>query len=139
MSALDAGIRRDTVQPSRHGCVRGELADERVSTDDISETSSRVRQRTEKSGRPTMSDQPFYAPNRAPATRRKPMPGERLFEFLRGHDRYLCELRDHGEVYGVEAQFYQNEEFTYSRRFETRALAVQWAEKERTYIEAGGA
>ena len=73
-----------------------------------------------------------------------PQPGERLFEFLRGHDRFLCELRDHGETYGVEeAQFYQNEEFLISRRFDCtmsrtqtlRALVVQWAVEERKAIE----
>jgi hypothetical protein len=53
----------------------------------------------------------------------------------RDHVRWLCELRDHGEVHGVEAQFYQNEEFSHSRRFNTRALAVQWAELERKAIE----
>ena len=38
---------------------------------------------------------------------RQPQPGEPLFEFLRGHDGFLCELRDHGP-YGVErAQFFQ--------------------------------
>jgi len=83
-----------------------------------------------------MSDSPFYAPNRATAPR-QPTPGERLFEFLRGHDRFLCELRDHG-AYRIEAQFWQNEEFVYSRRFETRALAVQWAEEERKAIAAEG-
>jgi len=84
-----------------------------------------------------MTDDPFYAPNLATAPRRQPQPGEKLFEFLRGHDRYLCELRDHG-VYGIEAQFWENEEFRYSRRFETRAAVVdpfiatdaaQWADK----------
>ena len=29
-------------------------------------------------------------------------------------------------TYGVEVQFFQNEEFRYRRRFKTRALAVQW-------------
>jgi hypothetical protein len=83
-----------------------------------------------------MSDEPFYAPNRRPDPPRQPQPGERLFEFLRGHDRFLCELRDRGP-YGVEAQFYQNEEFRSSQQFETRALAVAWAEGERTAIEQG--
>jgi hypothetical protein len=49
-----------------------------------------------------------------------PQRGEPLFEFLHGHDSYLCELRDHGEVYGVEAQFGKNEEFFYSLRFDPR-------------------
>ena len=49
----------------------------------------------------------------------KHQPNELRFEFLVGHDRYLCELRDHGPVYGVEAQFWVNEEFPYSRRFDS--------------------
>ena len=56
--------------------------------------------------------------------------------FLHGHDRYLVELRDHG-TYGVEAQFWQNEEFSYSQRFEARALAIQWAEEERRCLVKG--
>ena len=75
----------------------------------------------------------FYTPNRPPAPPRLRQPGERLFEFLHGHDRYPVELRDHG-AYGVEAQFWQNEEFSYSQRFETRALAIQWAEEERKFL-----
>jgi hypothetical protein len=71
-------------------------------------------------GRPGMSDEPVLSP---------------------GPDRYLCELRDHGP-YGVEAQFYQNEELLYSRRFDPRldptrpprAMAIAWAEGERTAI-----
>ena len=47
------------------------------------------------------SDQPFYTPNRGPAPQRHPRPGERLFESLRGHDRFLCELRD-DRPHGVE-------------------------------------
>jgi hypothetical protein len=94
-----------------------------------------------------MSDEiPFYAPHQPPRPPRQARPGERLFEFLRGHDRFLCELRDHGE-YGVEAQFYRNEEFLLGRRFDPRLdptrtpreLAVQWAEEERKAIEKGGA
>lgn len=64
-------------------------------------------------------------------------PSERLFEFLHGHDRFLCELHDHGS-YGIEAQFWQNEGFLFGRRCETHALAVQWAEEERTRIESEG-
>ena len=69
---------------------------------------------------------------------RQPKPGEPLFSFLRGHDRFLCELRDHGE-FGVEAMFWHQEEFLYSRRFDTRKLAVQWATIEPDAIEKGGA
>jgi hypothetical protein len=79
------------------------------------------------------------APRTAP---RSPQPGEVLFEFLRGHDRFRCELRDHG-AYGVEAQFFQNEEFLASRSFHPqldptrtpRELATQWAEQERLALQ----
>ena len=73
-----------------------------------------------------------------------PKPRERLFEFLRGHDRILCELVDHGPVYGVEAQFLRNEEFAFSRAFPpyldpsrtSREMAIVWADAERKAIEA---
>ncbi len=91
----------------------------------------------------------FYAANRPPRPRRVPQHGEPLFEFLHGHDRYLCELRDHGEVYGAETQLWKNEELFYSRRFDARLdrtrkpreLAIAWAEEERKAIEGekGGA
>jgi hypothetical protein len=79
----------------------------------------------------------FHAPNRKPAVLRQSHPRERLFEFLRGHDCFLCELRDDGP-HGVTAQFFEYEELLCSRRFGTRALAVQWAEHERKAIEKGG-
>jgi hypothetical protein len=81
-----------------------------------------------------------------PAAPRQAKPGEFLSEFYResDHSRWLCELRDHGKDYGVEAQFYQNEEFMYGRRFDprldasrpSRALAIAWAEQERKHLEA---
>ena len=58
---------------------------------------------------------------------------ERLFEFLSGYERFVCELRDHGEA-GVEAMLYQDEELLVSRRFATRELAVRWADAERKTI-----
>lgn len=86
-------------------------------------------------------DRPFYASNPAPMTPRQAKAGERLFAFLRGHDRILCELYDLG-VYGIDVRFSINEEFSHSRRFDPRldrtrsprALAVQWAEEERKAI-----
>ena len=63
-----------------------------------------------------MSDEPFYKPGHAPAPQHQPTPGEKLYEFLVGHDRYLFELRDHGEVYGVECQIFKNEEFLAAQR-----------------------
>ena len=75
--------------------------------------------------------------------KRVAQPGELLFEFLSGHNRIRCELRDHGEVYGVEAQFFTNEEFIKGRRFdrrtdptrEPREMAIAWALEERRAIE----
>jgi hypothetical protein len=55
-------------------------------------------------------DHPFYSPTLKPLPPRVARPGEKLFEFLVGHDRYLFELRDHGETYGVECQIFKNEE-----------------------------
>lgn len=71
--------------------------------------------------------------NAPPPPPRKATPGELLFEFVRASDDALmtCELRCHGESYGWEAQFLERGEFLYSRRFDTRALAVHWAELER--------
>jgi hypothetical protein len=65
-------------------------------------------------------DEPFQAPNRPPAPPRQAQPDERLFELVRGPDRLLGGLRDHGP-HGIEAQFFQNEEFHDGRRFDTRA------------------
>jgi hypothetical protein len=77
---------------------------------------------------------------------RAPQVGELLFEFYRwrDHTRWRCELRDHG-TYGVEAQFYRNSEFNYSRRFDDamsivwtpREMAIAWAYEWRKGIERG--
>ena len=91
-------------------------------------------------------DDPFFAPDHRGAVARQPTPGELLFYFLRGHVRFRCELRDHGP-YGIEAQFFVNEEFLHSRRFDPsldptrtpREMAVEWAEEERNALEKGGA
>jgi hypothetical protein len=66
-------------------------------------------------------DQSRLVHNATPTPPRQRKPGELLFELYResDHSRWLCELRDHGG-YGVEAQFYQNEEFVYGRRFDRR-------------------
>jgi hypothetical protein len=84
-----------------------------------------------------MSDDPDTPPNRPRAPSWQPQTGERLFEFVRGRDRFRCELLDDGPN-SVEARFFQNEDLLFTRRFATRALAVQWAEHERKAIEKGG-
>jgi hypothetical protein len=84
-------------------------------------------------------DHPFYSPTLKPLPPRVARPGEKLFEFLVGHDRYLFELRNHGELYGVECQVFKNEGLLHSRRFDprldasrrSRELAIAWAEEER--------
>jgi hypothetical protein len=83
-----------------------------------------------------MADEPFYAPGRKPRPARQPKAGELLFEFLVGQARWRCELRDQG-AYGVEAQFFENAEFSRSRRWRTREVAVRWAESERSAIQLG--
>lgn len=80
---------------------------------------------------------PNHAGHRPPTRRARP--GEVLFLFRDAKQRQIdCELRDHG-VYGVEAMFLEDREVRYSRRSETRAQALQWAELERQGIEKSAA
>jgi len=71
-----------------------------------------------------------------PTPRVVPRPGQLLWEFRKDHVTYSCELRYHGE-WGVEAQILRDGDLCMRWRFNTRALAVQWAEGERRDIEAG--
>lgn len=88
---------------------------------------------------------PLFA-GATPPPPRAPKVGELLFEFLRGHDRIRCELRDHGP-FGVEAQFLINEEIFIGRTFHQRLdptrtpreMAIAWAEEERKTIAGDGA
>jgi hypothetical protein len=74
----------------------------------------------------------FYAPNhQAPQT--KPRPGEPLWSVRKDHVTWSAELRFHGE-FGVEAQILRDGGLVIGRRFDTRALAIQWAEEERKAI-----
>jgi hypothetical protein len=65
--------------------------------------------------------------------------------FCAARDRWLCELVDHGR-WGIEAQFWRNEEFDFSRRFDhsehdgalARDLASAWARETRSGIEKDG-
>jgi hypothetical protein len=96
-----------------------------------------------------MTDDDWYKPHHGAASDppRQPQRGELLFEFYveRDHTRWLCELRQHPEPYGVEAQFYRNEEFYSSRRFDQtmsgertpREMAIAWAHESRRGIEEG--
>ena len=88
----------------------------------------------------------FYKPNLKRAPLSVGQPGEKLYEFLVGLDRYLFELRDHGEVCGVECQIFKNEELLAAHRFDprldasrpSRELAIQWGEEMRKELEKGG-
>jgi hypothetical protein len=84
-----------------------------------------------------MTDDDYFAsPNRKPRPSAVSKPGEPLFEFYHNHALYQVELRDHGQ-WGIEAQFFKRGEFLYSHRFNTRRLAVAWAEGTRKIIERG--
>jgi hypothetical protein len=79
-------------------------------------------------------DEPFYSPTYKPPPPRQPRPGEFLWEFRgENHHTYRCELRYHGE-WGAEAQILRDGELMMGRRFDTRALAVQWGDQERAYV-----
>src|SRR5262245_33875215 len=94
-----------------------------------------------------MSDEPFYKPNLRRAPLSVGQSGEKFCEFLVGHDRYLIELRDHGELYGTETQVFKNEELLIAQRFDprldasrpSREMAIAWAEEMRKHYEKGGA
>ena len=93
-------------------------------------------------------DEPFYSPNLKPAPARVAKPGELLFEFYieRTHRFYRVELRDHGPVYGVEAQFLDPIRPIICRTFRAdmnptrtpREMAIAWAEEERKAMEKEG-
>ena len=46
----------------------------------------------------------------------------------------MCELRECGD-YGVEAQFFKNDELLITWRWLTRELVIVWAERERRELE----
>jgi hypothetical protein len=92
-------------------------------------------------------EKPFYPPGHAARTfkDREASPGELLFEFVTaGHVRWrCCELRDLGD-WGIDLQWFRDEEFSRSQRFDRsmdatrtpRELAIAWAEEERKAIES---
>jgi hypothetical protein len=79
-----------------------------------------------------MSDQPFYAPNYKPAPPRQRQPGEHLWTIRKDGQQLDCELRDHGE-WGVEVEVHREREFLYSRRWATRALALDEADERKAH------
>lgn len=82
----------------------------------------------------------LYKPGLLPSGR-VPQLGEVLFEFVRASDwaQIRCDLRYLRDFWGVEAQFLLNGDVLIARRFETRALAVQWAKLECEYLKKGSA
>jgi hypothetical protein len=60
---------------------------------------------------------------------------ERLFEFHIGHRTVACELSYHGES-GVETEFVEPDgRVGLCQRFQTRALAVEWAEEQQRVMQ----
>ena len=82
-----------------------------------------------------MTDDPYLAGHRPPQRQRRP--GELLFTFRdHKHRQVDVELLDRGH-WGVEAMFLIDRELRISRRFDTKELAIQWAEIERPCFEKG--
>jgi hypothetical protein len=65
-----------------------------------------------------------------------PQPGERLWTVRKDHVVWTCELCDLG-AYGFAARILLDRDVLVSWRFETRALAVEWAEEERHSLSGG--
>jgi hypothetical protein len=86
-----------------------------------------------------MSDEPFYTPGKKPTPQPhyRPKTTERLWELRKDHVTWSADWRFHGESWGWEAQIYRDGEITIGRRFDTKALAVQWADLERADLEKG--
>jgi hypothetical protein len=59
-----------------------------------------------------------------------PPTAEPLFVMRRGNERLTCRLRNVGD-WGHESQFHIDGHLLMSKRFETRALAIAWAEQQR--------
>jgi hypothetical protein len=75
----------------------------------------------------------WYSPSHK-LPERIPRPGEGIWQVRHNHALWSCELRDHSP-WGVEAQILRDNELVIGRRFDTRELAIQWAELERCDIE----
>jgi hypothetical protein len=85
-----------------------------------------------------MSDEPFYTPNRKPPPPPPPRKGEPLWTIEKNGRQLACELRDDGAA-GVEVQMSRDGEFLYSRRWPTRARAVEDADAQKArYLGEGG-
>ena len=84
-------------------------------------------------------DRRIVRPSEPQAAAARAEPGERLFEFSKGADQFVCELRDQGE-FGIEAQFLLNGELYIAQTFREqpaidRMFAIAWAEHQRATME----
>jgi hypothetical protein len=83
---------------------------------------------------------PFYVPYlpNTPLVSPKPREPEWLWDFRTAdHHTYSCRLLHRGE-WGVEAQILRDGVLMHGRRYDTRALALQWAERENEFLEKKG-
>lgn len=79
----------------------------------------------------TMSDDlPFCTPSLKPTIRGEP-PREAVWTVRKDQHTRTCELVNHGE-FGIEAQICIDGDLLIRRHFKTRALALYWAELERS-------
>jgi len=81
-----------------------------------------------------MADDPFDLAHWPPVPPNSKPTVETLWSFQRGTRTITCRLLYRGE-WGVEAQIFKHGELVIGRRFDTRALAVQWADEERRVLE----
>jgi hypothetical protein len=72
-------------------------------------------------------------PFKRPIPQTKARPNEELWKVWAPHTLFACELKYQGE-FGVEAQIFENGHLLVRRRFDTRALAVNWADEQRKDI-----
>lgn len=83
-----------------------------------------------------MADDPFDAPNAKPPAR-VARPDEPLWTEQIDHVTSSAILRYHGK-WGLEARILRDGDLVMGRRFDTRALAMQWADSERSDLRAVG-
>lgn len=62
-----------------------------------------------------------------------PVPFKRLWMFRKADKFWSAELWDRGN-WGMEVQIRRNGSLLISRRFSTRALAIEWADQEHTLL-----
>jgi hypothetical protein len=81
-----------------------------------------------------MPDQLFCRPKFKAPLPRASAPGEQVWSMGVDHVTWSCELRYRGE-WGIEAEILREGELALAGRFETRALALQWAQLEYEHLE----